>query len=117
SRLSSGFAEKAILFKHLYQINIPPIDEEVERLYQYGKQLKDYVADTLSLIDQSQQQGKKVLYEGALGILLDIDYGTYPYVTSSSTAAAGILTGAGQPHGQIDDVIGVAKAYTTRVGE
>lgn len=116
-RLSSGFAEKAILFKHLYQINIPPIDEEVERLYQYGKQLKDYVTDTFSLIDQAQQQGKKVLYEGAQGILLDIDYGTYPYVTSSSTAAAGILTGAGHPHGQIDDVIGVAKAYTTRVGE
>ncbi len=116
-RLSSGFAEKAILFKHLYQIDIPPIDEEVERLYQYGKQLKDYVTDTFSLIDQAQQQGKKILYEGAQGILLDIDYGTYPYVTSSSTAAAGILTGAGLPQGQIDDVIGVAKAYTTRVGE
>ena len=116
-RLSSGFAEKAILFKHLYQIEIPAIDEEVERLYQYGMQLKDYVADTFSLIDESMKAGKKVLYEGAQGILLDIDYGTYPYVTSSSTAVAGILTGAGLPHGQLDDVIGVAKAYTTRVGE
>lgn len=116
-RLSSGFAEKAILFKHLYQIDIPAIDDEVERLYQFGKLLKDYVTDTFSLIDEAQQQGKKILYEGAQGILLDIDYGTYPYVTSSSTAAPGILTGAGLPNGQISEVIGVAKAYTTRVGE
>ncbi len=116
-RLSSGFAEKAILFKHLYQIDIPSIDEEVERLYQYGIQMKDFVTDTFSLIDESARSGKKVLYEGAQGILLDIDYGTYPYVTSSSTAMAGIFTGAGLPQGQLDEVIGVAKAYTTRVGE
>lgn len=116
-RLSSGFAEKAILFKHLYQIDIPAIDEEVERLYQYGQRIKDYVTDTFSLIDHSLSSGKRVLYEGAQGILLDIDYGTYPYVTSSSTAMPGILTGAGLPSGELGEVIGVAKAYTTRVGE
>ncbi len=116
-RISSGYAEKAVLFKHLYQISIPSIDEEVERLYRFGELLKDFVTDTFSLIDQSLKEGKKILYEGAQGILLDIDYGTYPYVTSSSTAGAGILTGAGIPGRKLDEVIGVAKSYTTRVGE
>ena len=116
-RLGSGYSEKAMLFKHLYQIDFPSIEEEVERLYGLGQSMKDYVTDTFGLIDQSLAQGKKILYEGAQGILLDIDYGTYPYVTSSSTAAAGIYTGAGIPAHQIEEVIGVAKAYTTRVGE
>jgi len=116
-RLSSGYAEKAVLFKHLYQIEIPSIEEEVERLYKFGESLKDYVTDTFSLIDESIKAGKKILYEGAQGILLDIDYGTYPFVTSSSTAGAGIYTGAGLPGKHVGEVIGVAKAYTTRVGE
>lgn len=116
-RLSNGYAEKAILFKHLYQIDIPSIDQEVERLYKLGEAMKDYVTDTFSLIDNSLSKGKRVLYEGAQGILLDIDYGTYPYVTSSSTAGAGIYTGAGIPGKQVQEMIGVAKAYTTRVGE
>jgi adenylosuccinate synthase len=116
-RLSSGFAEKAMLFKHLYQMDCPRLEEEVERLYKLGQELKDYVCDTFSLIDNALHQGQKILYEGAQGILLDIDYGTYPYVTSSSTAAAGIFTGAGIPQHPLEQVIGVAKAYTTRVGE
>ena len=116
-RLSSGYAEKAILFKHLYHIEIPAIEEEVERLYRFGEMIKPYVTDTFSLIDQKLAEGKRILYEGAQGILLDIDYGTYPYVTSSSTAGAGIYTGAGIPGAKLDEVIGVAKAYTTRVGE
>jgi adenylosuccinate synthase len=116
-RLSNGYAEKAILFKHLYQVEIPSIEQEVERLYRYGESLKDYVTDTFSLIDEKLSEGKRVLYEGAQGILLDIDYGTYPFVTSSSTAGAGIYTGAGIPGKKLEEVIGVAKAYTTRVGE
>ncbi len=116
-RLSNGYAEKAILFKHLYQIEIPAIEQEVERLYRYGESLKDYVVDTFSLIDDQLSKGKRVLYEGAQGILLDVDYGTYPYVTSSSTAASGIYNGAGIPGKKLEEVIGVAKAYTTRVGE
>lgn len=116
-RLSIGYAEKAILFKHLYEIDVPAVDEEVERLYKLGQSMKEYVCDTFSLIDNSLAQGKRILYEGAQGILLDIDYGTYPYVTSSSTAASGIYTGAGIPHHHLEEVIGVAKAYTTRVGE
>jgi adenylosuccinate synthase len=116
-RLSNGYAEKAILFKHLYQIDIPAIEDEVERLFRFGESMKDYVTDTFSLIDKKLAQGKRVLYEGAQGILLDIDYGTYPFVTSSSTADAGIYTGAGIPGKKLEEVIGVAKAYTTRVGE
>jgi len=116
-RLSNGYAEKAILFKHLYQQEIPTIESEVERLYGLGQQLKDYVTDTFSLIDEKLAQKKRILYEGAQGILLDVDYGTYPYVTSSSTTASGIYTGAGVPGAKLEEIIGVAKAYTTRVGE
>ncbi len=116
-RLSNGYAEKAILFKNLYQIDFPTIEQEVERLYEMGQKMKDYVTDTFSLIDQKLSEGKRVLYEGAQGILLDVDYGTYPFVTSSSTAASGIYTGAGVPGRKLEEVIGVAKAYTTRVGE
>ncbi len=116
-RLGTGYSEKAILFKNLYQIDFPALDEEVERLFKLGQSMKDYVCDTFSLIDNSLAHGKRILYEGAQGILLDIDYGTYPYVTSSSTAASGIFTGAGIPNHHLEEVIGVAKAYTTRVGE
>jgi len=116
-RLGVGYSEKAILFKHLYGIDFPTIEEEVERLYKLGQAMKDYVTDTFSLIDQALAAGKRVLYEGAQGILLDIDYGTYPYVTSSSTALAGIHSGAGIPHHSLQEVLGVVKAYTTRVGE
>ena len=116
-RLGVGYSEKAMLFKHLYNVDFPSVEEEVERLYKLGQSMKDYVTDTFSLIDTSLAQGKRVLYEGAQGILLDIDYGTYPYVTSSSTAASGIFTGAGIPNHKLEEVIGVAKAYTTRVGE
>lgn len=116
-RLAIGYSEKAILFKHLYHTEVPHLEEEVERLFQFGKTLQPFVTDTFSLIDQSLAQGKKVLYEGAQGLLLDIDYGTYPYVTSSSTGSAGIYTGAGVPHHSLKEILGVAKAYMTRVGE
>jgi adenylosuccinate synthase len=117
SRLSNALVEKNILFKNLYQIDVPSIDEEVERLYGLGQLIKDFATDTFSLLDQNLSSGKRVLFEGAQGILLDIDYGTYPFVTSSSTAAAGIYSGAGIPGVKLEEVIGVAKAYTTRVGE
>lgn len=116
-KLGIGYAEKSMLFKNLYQVEFPAIEQEVERLYKLGQSVKDYACDTFSLIDQSLAKGKRVLYEGAQGILLDVDYGTYPYVTSSSTSASGIYTGAGIPHHSLEEVIGVAKAYTTRVGE
>lgn len=82
----------------------------------YGKKLAPYLADTESLLKQWMSQGKKLLFEGAQGVGLDIDHGTYPFVTSSNTTSGAVFNGAGIPPGSLDSVIGVAKAYATRVG-
>ena len=76
-----------------------------------------YICDTSVLINDSLDQGKNVIFEGAQGAMLDIDHGTYPYVTSSATCGGGICTGSGVAPNRIDGVLGVIKAYTTRVGE
>jgi adenylosuccinate synthase len=83
----------------------------------YGKRLKPYVMDTGSLIDEAIRRKKRVLFEGAQGSMLDIDHGTYPYVTSSTTVAGNAASGSGVSPLLLDDVFGVVKAYTTRVGE
>lgn len=82
----------------------------------YGQKLKKYVADTSLMIYQAMKENKNILFEGAQGTLLDIDYGTYPFVTSSNTTAGGSCTGAGVPPTKIDKIIGISKAYSTRVG-
>ncbi len=82
-----------------------------------GDYLKPFVANTVVLLHQAVQQGKSMLFEGAQGTFLDIDHGTYPFVTSSNTTAGGACTGSGVPPHKIDRVVGVLKAYTTRVGE
>ena len=79
--------------------------------------MEKYICDTSVLVNESLDEGKKVLFEGAQGSMLDIDHGTYPYVTSSSTCGGGICTGAGIAPNRIDKVVGCLKAYTTRVGE
>ena len=117
AKLEIALEEKMFLFQNLYKIETPSIEEEAQRLFEYGKMLKPFVYDTFSKIDQFIKADKKILFEGAQGILLDIDYGSYPYVTSSSTGAAGIYSGAGVPNGIIDEKLGIVKAYTTRVGE
>ncbi|MBC7189156.1 adenylosuccinate synthetase, partial [Candidatus Aerophobetes bacterium] len=91
--------------------------ELLEKMLEYGKKLKKYITDTSLLINTLIKEKKDILFEGAQGTLLDIDYGTYPYVTSSNCAAGGVCTGAGISPRDISKVIGVAKAYTTRVGE
>lgn len=116
-KLQVALEEKVFLFEHLYKTEYPSLEEEVERLYSLGQKFFEYVDDTFSFIDSSMRAGKKVLFEGAQGVLLDIDYGSYPYVTSSSTGAAGIFTGAGVATGLVDEKLGIVKAYTTRVGE
>ena len=83
----------------------------------YGEALAPMVADTTALLHQALDDGKRILFEGAQGTLLDIDHGTYPYVTSSNASAAGVWSGTGVPARVIDEVLGVVKAYTTRVGE
>lgn len=93
--------------------------EELKELREFGKFLigKEMIADTVSFINDAYYKKKRILCEGANATLLDIDYGTYPYVTSSSTSIGGVLTGLGLNHTKIETVIGITKAYTTRVGE
>jgi adenylosuccinate synthase len=87
-----------------------------EEIAVYAERLKPYAADTSLLIDQALREGKRVLFEGAQGTLLDLDNGTYPFVTSSNPIAGGACTGTGIGPTRIDSVLGIAKAYLTRVG-
>lgn len=115
--LTRNLEEKETLFKHRYGIAFPSVEEEAERLFALGVNIAPFMCDTFSYLDQAIIQNKKILFEGAQGILLDIDYGTYPFVTSSSTALGGVYTGAGIPESSVEEVLGITKAYTTRVGE
>jgi adenylosuccinate synthase len=83
----------------------------------YGKQLAPMIADTTAWLHRAMDDGKRILFEGAQGTLLDIDHGTYPYVTSSNASVAGVWPGTGVPARAIGEILGVVKAYTTRVGE
>ena len=82
-----------------------------------GKHLKPFVTNTVVLLHEAMRRGCDILFEGAQGTFLDIDHGTYPFVTSSNTTAGGACTGSGVPPHRMDRVVGVMKAYTTRVGE
>ena len=88
----------------------------VEELLSYVDRLRPLVADTSLLLNQALDRGETVLFEGAQATMLDVDHGTYPFVTSSNAIAGGVCTGAGIGPTRIDRVIGVIKAYTTRVG-
>lgn len=103
----------------LRAIGARPIDyDEVNKTYiRAGNFLRPFVANTVVYLHQALQRGKEILFEGAQGTFLDIDHGTYPYVTSSNTTAGGACTGSGVPPHRMDLVLGVMKAYTTRVGE
>lgn len=91
--------------------------EEIISQYQgYAEQLQDFVCDTTALLLDAAEAGKKLLFEGAQGALLDIDHGTFPFVTSSNSSGLGVCAGSGVPPRWIDKVIGVAKCYSTRVG-
>src|SRR5215475_6365373 len=89
---------------------------EVEATLKLGEKIKTYICDTAELVNRALDEGKSVLFEGAQGTMLDIDHGTYPYVTSSSATSGGAATGIGVPPTKIRNVLGVSKAYTTRVG-
>ena len=92
-------------------------DQMVKEYQTYASQIKPYVADTSVIVYESLKAGKKVLLEGAQGTLLDLDYGTYPFVTSSHPTAGGFTIGSGIGPNQIGEVVGITKAYTTRVGK
>ncbi|MGB2693054.1 MAG: adenylosuccinate synthase [Thermodesulfobacteriota bacterium] len=92
-------------------------EEIFEEYSEYGKELKKFSCDVSTLLNDSISNGENILFEGAQGALLDIDFGTYPYVTSSSSGSGGASTGTGVSPTIIDTVLGIAKAYATRVGE
>ncbi len=116
-RVLEPLSEKNDLLKKIYDIT--PLDpEEIIREYlSYGKELMPHVVECTKAIHQAARNRKNILFEGAQGTLLDLDHGTYPYVTSSNPVSGGACIGAGVGPTLIDRVIGVAKAYTTRVGE
>ena len=119
-RLEEQFrAEAAKYNKQFAEHGIAPLDIDAEwkRVREAADYLKDYVCDTVYLINDAIKSGRKILCEGAQAALLDIDHGTYPFVTSSNTVSGGACTGAGIAPQKIRDVWGVIKAYTTRVGE
>ncbi|TMW50957.1 hypothetical protein DOY81_003958 [Sarcophaga bullata] len=93
------------------------VDAELLRYKGYVEKLRPYVKDTICFLHTALRQGKTILVEGANAAMLDIDFGTYPYVTSSNCSIGGVLTGLGLPPQTIGEVIGVVKAYTTRVGD
>lgn len=89
----------------------------LEKYREYAQRIKPHVADTSLILHNAIKEGKRILFEGAQGTLLDIDFGTYPFVTSSNTTVGGVCTGLGIGPKAIDEVMGIVKAYTTRVGE
>jgi len=116
-RLDAVLPDKNFLLTQFYRST--PLDEDaIQAEYaDYGRQLRPFVDDTARLVYDAVARGERVLFEGAQGTMLDIDYGTYPYVTSSHPVAGGACLGTGVGPKAIDTVIGVCKAYTTRVGE
>lgn len=117
SRLDAVLQEKNLLLKSVYEHEPFDLHEIAEQYAAYGERLQPYITNTEMLIQDSVDRKDEILLEGAQAIMLDIDYGSYPYVTSSSPTAAGICQGAGIAPTQVDRVVGVYKAYTTRVGE
>jgi adenylosuccinate synthase len=116
-KLELAVAEKNVWLERVYELEPFDVEEVVEAHLGYADRLGPYVADTSLLVDGSLRAGERVLFEGAQGTLLDLDHGTYPFVTSSSPIAAGAAVSFGIGPGRIDEVVGVAKAYVTRVGE
>ncbi len=100
-----------------YDYELVNIDEEWVKVKKAAEILRPYIKDTVLTINRAADAGKNILLEGAQGMLLDVDYGTYPFVTSSNTTTGGACTGSGLSPKRINNVVGVMKAYCTRVGE
>jgi adenylosuccinate synthase len=116
-KLEVALGEKNVWLERVYGVPPLELEELAARHEELAQRLRPYVADTSLLVDRALRDGRSVLLEGAHGTLLDLDHGSYPFVTSSSTLAGGAAPGIGIGPTRIDGVIGVAKAYVTRVGE
>ena len=115
-KLKLNLEEKNSVLKKIYGKEPINFDEVYANYREYSFKMKDMIVDNVCEINQALDEGKSVLFEGAQAMMLDINYGTYPYVTSSSPTTGGVTTGVGVPPSKIDRCIGVMKAYTTRVG-
>ncbi|TWT00606.1 adenylosuccinate synthase [Planomicrobium sp. CPCC 101079] len=116
-KLRQNLNEKNRMFEKFYETEGFTVDEIMEEYYSYGQEIAQYVTDTSKVLNDAVDDGRRVLFEGAQGVMLDIDQGTYPFVTSSNPVAGGVTIGAGVGPTAIQHVIGVCKAYTSRVGD
>ena len=116
-KLKENLKEKNAILHNVYGFSGYSFEELYKQYIGYRDNIKKYITNTAVVINEALDKGKEVLFEGAQGTLLDVDYGTYPYVTSSNATAGGACTGTGVGPSRIGKVIGVVKAYTTRVGE
>ncbi len=116
-KLEDNLREKNDIYKKVFNQKDFPFESIYREYRQYGRRLKPFICDTAVFLNESLAKKKTVLFEGAQGTLLDIDFGTYPFVTSSNSISGGACSGSGVGPTKIGKVIGVLKAYTTRVGE
>ena len=115
-KLEAALAQKNPILERIYGLHVYMVEEILDEYLPYARILAPYVTETAQLLNTAIRAGKSILFEGAQGTLLDIDHGTYPYVTSSSCCAGGAVTGSGVGPAAIDRVLGIQKAYVTRVG-
>jgi adenylosuccinate synthase len=116
-KIEVALAEKNLWLERIYEVDGFELEEVWERYAGYAERLAPFVGDVSLLVDEALRDGKRVLFEGAQATMLDLDHGTYPFVTSSNPVASGAATGTGIGPTRIDRVLGVSKAYVTRVGE
>jgi adenylosuccinate synthase len=116
-RLKENLEIKNKELKLLYDHEPLSYEEVLKEYLGYAERLRPYVCDTIALLNDEIKEGRKILFEGAQATMLDIDYGTYPYVTASHPISGGVGVGAGVAPNKIDKVVGIVKAYCTRVGE
>ncbi|MFH1941575.1 MAG: adenylosuccinate synthase [bacterium] len=116
SRVSQNVKLKNLILEKVYGVGGVDVSETMDSLGSLRDKVQERIVDTSWMLHEEMKAGKKILLEGAQGMLLDIDFGTYPFVTSSNTTVGGAFTGLGISPGAVDRVIGVIKAYTTRVG-
>jgi adenylosuccinate synthase len=117
AKIEVALAEKNLWLERIYEAEPFALEDVWARYAGYAERLAPYVGDASLIVDQALQAGERVLFEGAQATMLDLDHGTYPFVTSSNPIASGAATGLGIGPTRIDRVLGVAKAYVTRVGE
>ncbi|MBE8955688.1 MAG: adenylosuccinate synthase [Quinella sp. 2Q5] len=117
AKVKSVLRVKNLLLQNVYNREPLDADEIIREYNSYAERLRPFVCDTITLLNDQISAGKKILFEGAQATMLDIDYGTYPFVTSSHPISGGVGIGAGVAPKKIDTVVGVVKAYCTRVGE